>query len=410
MSKLIAIDASPNSIGGDVSLAAKLLFSPFSWGGDKYEKKLNEYFQDNYHPELTLITKSGRIALYLLLKSAIELGDEVVTQAFTCLAVPNAILWAGGKPVFVDIEKNSYNIEPEDLKKKITKKTKAVIVQHTFGIPAKIKEIKAICEENGILLLEDCAHSLGAAVDSKLVGTFGDGAIFSFNQDKVVSGVNGGALLINNPDLVKKLDVKLSEPSSSETFRALLHPLLWGAATPVYETLSLGKALVFSAWKMGILRNTITPQEEKGKMPSGMMERLSEPQSQLVLQGLKRLEKDNQRRREIASRYRKELGDLVTHPVEVKSTEPIFMRYPIQVEDPAKLVQAARKDGIILGRWYKEPIFPWTPAAEAVYKMGECSVAEEVGKQVVNLPTYPRLTDDEISRIIKMVKKAYGNN
>src|SRR3990167_2550880 len=103
MAKLIAIYASPNTQGEDVSLAAKLLFSPFSWGGDKFNKQLDRYFQDIYHSEVSLITKSGRAALYLLLSSAIKSEDEVITQAFTCLAVPNAILWAGGKPIFADI-------------------------------------------------------------------------------------------------------------------------------------------------------------------------------------------------------------------------------------------------------------------------------------------------------------------
>lgn len=413
MSKLIAIDASPNSSSEDISLAVKLLFSLFSWGNDKYNKQLVKYFQDVYHPEVSLITKSGRAALYLLLSSVIKSKDEVITQAFTCLAVPNAILWANGKPIFADIEKDTYNIDPKDLIKKITKKTRAVIVQHTFGIPARIKEIKAICKKHDILLLEDCAHSLGTRVDSKLVGTFGDGAIFSFNQDKIVSGVNGGALLINNPALAKSFSdkqFKLNKPSIGETYRALLHPILWGIATPIYETLSMGKALVFIAWKLGILKNTITPSEEKGKMPEGLLEDLSEPQLQLILQGLQRLEKDNKRRREIAKRYKKELTNLVIHPTESKLAEPVYLRYPIQVDNPQKLLIAARKKGIILGRWYLTPIFPDATVVKDYYKIGQCPVAQRVGEHVINLPTYPRLTDDEVDQIIKVVKKAYGNN
>ncbi len=410
MSKLIAIDASPNTQKEDIFLILKLLLSPFSWNGNKYSQRLQDYFQQRYNPKVSLVTKSGRAALYLLLSAAIKPGDEVITQAFTCIVVPNAILWVGGKPVFVDIGRHTYNLDPKDLKKKITKKTKAVIIQHTFGIPSNIKDIQKICKENNLLLIEDCAHALGAKYNSKLIGTFGDGAIFSFNQDKVVSGINGGVLIIHNPKLAENFKAKLDKPSNWQTFKTLLHPLLWWVATPVYETFSLGKLLVFIGWRAGILYNTITPQEESSKMPLGLLEELSNPQAALILQGLQRLDKDNRRRQKIAEEYRKELSKIGLHPTQLKSTDPIYMRYPLQVKDPQALVKAARKEGLILGRWYTSPIFPNTEAVKDFYQEGRCPIAEVTGKHIVNLPTFPRLSDNEVDRVINVIKKDYANN
>ena len=124
------------------------------------------------------------------LHQAIGEGDEVLVQAFTCVAVPNSVLWAQATPVYADIDA-TLNIDPIDVEKKITNRTKAIIVQHTFGIPADMDALVALAKKHNILLIEDCAHSLGATYKGKKVGTFGDAAFFSFGRDKVVSSVFG---------------------------------------------------------------------------------------------------------------------------------------------------------------------------------------------------------------------------
>jgi len=413
LKKLIAIDASPNLIAEDVALSLKELFTPWNWTNKNYLKQLKDYFLEHHQVQDALITQSGRAALYMLLSTILEPGDEVITQAFTCLVVPNAIVWAGGVPVFVDIDRKNYNIDPVSLEKKITSKTKVVIVQHTFGIPAPLDEIQRICKQHGLILIEDCAHALGAEYDGKLLGSYGDGAIFSFNQDKVVSGVSGGVMVAKNKEIgdkFKTLETKLQPPKISSIFKSLLHPLVWFLALPLYEFLKIGKGIIFVAWKMRILGNTLTPAEQEGKMPKEILQTMSNCQARLVLQGLKRLDNDNIRRAEIAKRYRNELNfPSIVHPKLVDNIKPIFLRYPIQVEDPQKLLCLARKNGIILGKWYNTPIFPWNEIAKKYYSLGDCPVAEEVGKKIVNLPTYPRLNDKQVDRIIKIVKEVYGN-
>lgn len=408
--KIIAIDASPNLQKQDALLALQLLLSPWTWQSNKNTNLLKNYFDSQLKTTSTFLCQSGRAALYLILASILKQGEEVITQAFTCLAVPNAISWAGGKPVFTDINQ-TYNIDPADLIKKITPKTKAIIIQHTFGIPADIDQVKKICQKNKILLIEDCAHALGAKYEGKFVGSFGDAAIFSFNQDKVVSGISGGAAIIRQSKLVGSFKKKayLSDVSSLGILKILLHPLIWYLALPIYESLNLGKGIIWLARQVGIFGNTITELEENGNMPSGLLKTISEPQAELAMSGLKRLEKDNNRRREIASRYRSKLADLpIQHPIAADAS--IYLRYPIQVLDSLKLFKTARRKGIILGKWYNTPIFPWTRAAQKYYKLGSCPVAENVGKKVVNLPTSPRLLDQEVDKIINVVKEFYANN
>lgn len=410
--RIIAIDASPNLQKSDVFLACKMLSTPWKWQQHISCDLLKEYF-DQFKSSYTLLCQSGRAALYLILTSILKPGDEVITQAFTCLAVPNAISWAGGKAVFVDIQKNDYNIDPTDLLKKISAKTKAVIVQHTFGIPADLNQIKKICQEKKIFLIEDCAHALGAGYNNQPLGSFGDAAIFSFNQDKVVSGVCGGVAIVCNRQIGKNLnkDPHLANISSKSIIKILLHSLIWYLALPIYESFNLGKGIIWLARQFGIFCNTITDLEGNGQMPSGLLKTISEPQAELIMSGLKRLEKDNNRRREIADRYRSELNSLpLNHPIIQKVSLPIYLRYPIQVEDPEKLFRLARNMGIILGKWYNVPVFPWVSAAKKYYRMGSCPVAENVGRKIVNLPTYPTLSDQDVDKIINVVKKVYANN
>ena len=126
-------------------------------------------------------------------------------QAFTCNAVPNPVLWAGLKPVYVDCDEKTFNIDKEDLKKKITPRSRVLIVQHTFGLPADMDAISEICRKNNLILIEDCAHSLGAEYKNKKVGTFGKAAFFSFSRDKVISSVYGGMAVTEDHELTKKI-------------------------------------------------------------------------------------------------------------------------------------------------------------------------------------------------------------
>jgi perosamine synthetase len=147
----------------------------------------------------------GRYALSLALKTLnISKGDEVIVQSFICNVAIDAILSHGAKPVLVDSSLKDFNISPSEIRKKITSKTKAIIIAHLYGIPCDIDEILSIAEENNCFLIEDCAHCINSKYKEKKVGTFGDISFFSFNFDKPLSTGNGGMLVVNNKKLVDK--------------------------------------------------------------------------------------------------------------------------------------------------------------------------------------------------------------
>ena len=185
----IAISLSPNTQRDDLILALKSIVNINSYQRGPYQNKVSGWFKKYFQVKNVFLFNMGRSALFFLLKNInIGSGDEVIIQAFTCVAVTDPILWTGAKPVYIDVDK-SLNIDPVLLEKSISKKTKAIIVQHTFGISAQIILIKKIAQKYNIFLIEDCAHSLGATYNGKKIGTFGDAALFSFGRDKVISSV-----------------------------------------------------------------------------------------------------------------------------------------------------------------------------------------------------------------------------
>src|SRR3989338_8979932 len=195
---MIHISLSPNLQNDDVITAVRRIFLFWEWKKKKYIKELKREFCRYFGVKKTYLFNSGRSALFIFLKSLnLKADDEIILQSFTCNAVVNPILWAGAKPIYTDIDE-TFNINTKELEKHINKNTKAIVVQNTFGIPAQIDKILSIAKEHSLLVIEDCAHSLGATYKEKKVGTFGDVAFFSFGRDKVISSVYGGALIINN--------------------------------------------------------------------------------------------------------------------------------------------------------------------------------------------------------------------
>ena len=194
----ISISISPNTDITDLWIAIKTLLKPWFWKSGDDINYVEQWFNKYYQTNNAVSFNSGRSALYAIL-SAFDFGpeDEIIVQSFTCVAAIEPIIWVGAKPVYIDID-NSINISPVLIEKAINKKTKAIIVQHTFGVPASIERIKKITQKHNLILIEDCAHSLGARIGSEKVGSLGDAVYFSFGRDKVISSVFGGMAIINS--------------------------------------------------------------------------------------------------------------------------------------------------------------------------------------------------------------------
>ena len=401
--KPITISLSPNTEADDVSLAAKLIFQ--IKGCKTAVKDLEEKFKEYLGIKHVFSFNSGRSSLMAILRALeIKQGDEVILQGFTCNSAVNPILALKAKPVFVDID-NTLNLEPEDLKKKITPQTKAIMVQHTFGCPAKLAEIRQIASEHKLLLIEDCAHSLGAKYKGQLVGTFGDVAFFSFGRDKIISSVYGGMAVTNNLALaqrIKEFQAEIKEPSFFWTLQQLLHPILMNCLIlPFYNFLHLGKIILIVSHWLRLLSKAVHKKEKIGEIPDYFPQKMPAALAVLAMHQFKKLERFNQHRQEIARFYRKELGKGVS------CEESVFMRYPILVADSRATLNKAREKGIILNDgWREKAIVPPDTSQEKMgYFPGSCPKAEKVAQSIVNLPTHINISSLQAKKIVAFLKE-----
>ncbi len=307
--------------------------------------------------------ESGRAAEYFLLKALkIGAGDEVIIQAFTCVAVPNSILWTEAKPIFVDIDE-SLNMDPEKLAKAITPKTKAVIFQSTFGNPGQINKIKEICEKNKIIFIEDGAHS------GKIIGDLG---FLSFGRDKAVSGLYGGGAVVS--------DLKIFTDNLAKKNYSLFYPLIIYFILQTYSFFNLGKVL--HKLLKNFLPKVLTPEEKQGERPKNFYQ----PPPIILTPDY------TEHRKEIADFYQKNLSGIYG-----------LLRYSILIDDPNGLRKFAAKQNIFLGDWYDQVVAPKGVNLEKIgYKIGSCPKAEEVCKHIVNLPT--NISLEEAEKVIKIVK------
>ena len=159
-------------------------------------------FIENMKSEKAFFFYFARVALHAILKSmGIQKGDEVILQSFTCSQVAAPITRLEAIPVYVDIDLNTYNIDLDKIEEKITKKTKVIIVQHTYGIPVNMDIICEIAQRHSLMIIEDCCHAFGSKFNNREVGTFGDAAFYSFGWHKPVVLGMGGVAIVNNPKL-----------------------------------------------------------------------------------------------------------------------------------------------------------------------------------------------------------------
>ncbi len=413
--KPIAIALSPNTSARDILRALSWLIFPWKWirwrrgrRVGRLEKKFAEYLGVKH----AFSFDSGRSGLYALLKCmGVGEGDEVILQAYTCVVVPNAVLFCGAKPIYVDVEKDTFNMDIRDLEKKITPKTKVIILQHTFGKPANIEGIMKIARKNKIRVLEDAAHALGSEYKGKKVGTFGDAAMWSFGRDKVISCVHGGMVTTDDERIrinLEELRQKLRYPSRRRIFQHLIHPVLFAFVVPLYNFFHLGKVFLVLAQKLRLVSKVFVKGEKQSKKPPLHPALLPNTLADLALLQLKKLDDLNYHRMILADFYEKGLERIkgLKLPSWIKEEKNIFMRYTLQVEKPKKLLNLAKQQQILLGDWYTVVIAPQDiDPTQTEYRRGSCPVAERLAKRTINLPTHHKIGFDEARKIIDMIRK-----
>ncbi len=407
----IASAFAPNYMIWDCFLAGKYLL-PWNWrklqkgkNTRKLERKFCEYMDSRW----AISFDSGRSGLYTILKClGIKDYDEVILQAFTTVALPNIIQWCGAKPVFIDIKENTLNMDPVKIEEKITDKTKAIIVQHTFGNPADINNIIKIAKKHNLYIIEDCAHSLGAEYNGKKTGTFGDVGFFSFGRDKVISSVAGGMIVTNNNALGMKIKIfrdQMPYPKKSLIIRQLLHPVVTFKALKLYYFFNLGKMMMFIINKFKILPKAYTTEEKGNIKTENFPAKMPNSLATIALHQMKLIEKFNNHRIKIANLYKEKLENQ-SGIVLLKSTpesKNIFLWYTVLVDNKKELIRKAHKKHIILGDWFPQVVGPIEVDVEKFgYKKGTCPIAEKVSSQCVNLPTHHNIDKKDIDKIVSI--------
>lgn len=393
---------SPNVEAEDRRLAWQLLWRPWRWKRGRAIALCEQWFREYFGVQHVWSVNSGRSGLFLILQAlGVGKGDEVLLQAFTCNAVPNPVLWVGAMPIYVDINEDSLNIDPADLEKKITPRAKAIIIQHTFGYPADMDRILAIAKKHNLIVIEDCAHALGATYHGKKVGTLGDVAFFSFGRDKVISSVYGGMIITKDAVIARRIEAiykDISYPGLYWIKQQLLHPIVmeW-----VMRWYGLGKFFLFALQKLHLLSLAVQPREKRGVKPSFFPRRLPNALAALAFSQLQRLEHFNAHRRTLAQFYRESIKGSYTHLQSENASEAIFLRYTVRHHNAHTILKSARKRGIYLGDWYTSVIAPADTDLFAMrYTPGSCPRAEQLSREVLNLPAHIRVTQSNAQRIV----------
>lgn len=414
MRRAIAVDLAPNYEADDVWLALTLLLQPRRWVPGDAPTRLAQAVHRLLPRRTVLPFGSARTALWAVLASfAWPAGEEVLLQAFTCVAVPAAVRWAGLRPVFVDIAPRTFNLDPADLAAKITSRSRAVIVQHTFGYPAALDDIRLVAKQSGLAVVEDCAHALGATYRGQPLGTFGDAAVFSFGRDKALSGVFGGLAATPDSAVAARLHAFWSDQTQPAALtwvaRQLLQPVVTSVARATLHRLGFGRALLRVARRVGALSLAVEPAEYRGEPPSFQRYRMPNALAELALHQWEKLEQFTRHRQSLAAIYQQRLQGHggVQLAVAVDQAVPAPIRFPFTCRDPARVIEAASRVGVHVGEWYRPVIAPPGVAPYHVgYVPGSCPRAEAASAGVVNLPTHIGVNQPDAERIAALVAAA----
>jgi dTDP-4-amino-4,6-dideoxygalactose transaminase len=419
--KPISISLSPNVEKDDVKLALNLILRPWLWKRGKAIIELEEEFKSYLGVKYAVSFNSGRSAFYAILRALQKTDQTVFTkssgvlmQAFTCNASINPVLWAGFEPIYVDCNENNFNVDIENLRNKIIKNKDAriLIVQHTFGLPANMDEVMDIVRQNNLILIEDCAHSLGAEWEGKKIGTFGKAGFFSFSRDKVISSVYGGLAVTNDDELGKKLfelQKEFGQPSRFWIFQQIFHPIFLNyIILPIYNFLDLGKIFLVFSQALHVLSKAVSWKEKRGEKPDYFPKALPNALAIMALNQFLKIDKFYRHRKELFEYYRENLKNTrFILPQENLQLKQSYLRFTIRHIKASEIIyESWHKQNILLGDWYTTPIAPFdTKLDQMKYKLGFCPTAEKLAKETLNLPTHINISQEDATRIINFLKQ-----
>ncbi len=304
---------------------------------------------------------SGTDALHLaVVASGITCGDEVITTPFTFAATAEAISYVGAKPIFVDIDAESFNLAPERIEAAVTPRTRALLPVHLFGLAADMEPIMDVADRHGLEVIEDCAQSFGATIDGRMTGTIGTAGCFSFYPTKNLACYGDGGLVTTN-------SAELCE-------------------------------------KLCMLRNHGSPKPYHHDV-LGFNSRLDELQAAVLRIKLAHIDEYNRQRQRVAQRYDELLADVpVTTPVVPDGRHHVFCQYTIRCDRRDKLRAHLTAAGIGTAIYYPVPMH-----RQRLYVQDapELPVCEQVAAECLSLPMFPELTDEQIESVVDEIKKVF---
>lgn len=343
---------------------------------EELEKKLCEVTEAKY----AVVVSNGTAALHLAAMAAgISEGDEVIVSSLTFAASSNCVLYCGGTPVFADIDPYTYNIDVESIKKLITPKTKAIVAVDFTGQAVKLNEIREICKEHNLILIEDAAHSLGTYYDGKAVGSIADMTTFSFHPVKTITGGEGGAITTNDEALYKKLRLLRS------------HGITKSADEMVHPT------------------DAIWYQEQ---LMLGYNYRMTDFQAALLISQLKKLPAFSMRRKEIVEKYDDAFVMMPQLRIQREILESDTTRHLYVIRLVPEQLSCTRREFFdalcaenVCPQVHYIPVY-WHPYYESLgYEKGLCPNAESFYEESMSIPLYFSMTDKDVEDVITAVKK-----
>ncbi len=352
-------------IGGEEKKAVlEVLNSGMLVQGPKV-KEFEENFAKYIGTKYGIATNNGTTALHAaLLASTINSGDEVITTPFTFIATANSILYCNAKPVFADIEPKSFNIDPEQVKEKITSKTKAVLIVHLYGQPCEMGAILDICEDHELKLVEDACQAHGAEYKGKKVGSFGDSGVFSFYPTKNMTTGEGGIITTNDKKIAEKARLIREHGSSAKYSHQIL----------------------------------------------GYNYRMTDISAAIGIEQLKKLDAMNEKRIENAKLLTNGIEKIrgLGPPCVSPNVKHVFNQYTIRVIEgsvfPRDELSAKLNKKCIGTKIY----YPLPTHKQKLYQnlgyMDKLPEAERAAKEVLSLPVHPAVSNDDIESIVSSLE------
>ena len=335
----------------------------------EFERGLRDYQEKKY----AVAFNSGTSALHAaLLAYGIKGGDEVIVPSFTFIATANAPLFVKAKPIFADIEEQTLGLDPEDVEAKITPKTKAIIPVHYAGCPCKIRELREIADDHHLLLIEDAAESFGASIGDKKAGSYGEGGVLSFCQNKVVPTGEGGALVTDSRDIYEKAKLIRSHGRQENS--------AYFSSIENLDYITLGYNF---------------------RMPSMI--------AALGITQLKKIDMLISMRRQnaeyLTARLEKEVRDVIP-PAPHKKYYHVYQMYTVMAEKRDDLMRHLADSGIMT-KIYFNPVHLTHFYRDILKYTPYLPITEKVADLALTLPVYPSLTKEEMDLLVNEIKTFY---